>query len=115
MPPRPRDAFGDARVMPRPAWIGAFLLAAWILGVAAAPVSARDFAGRIANVSGSSLQVESRMGDSRSFQKGPGTRVTGARKSWGELRPGDSVVVSWSLSDSRPVAHQVRVGATGSR
>ncbi len=115
MPPQPRDAFGRRRLAPGAAWVTALLLAGLLCLLAAAPASARDFAGRVASVSGSSLRVESRMGDSRSFQKGPRTKVTGARNSWGELRPGDSVVVSWSLSDSKPVAHQVRVGAVGSR
>ena len=91
------------------------LLAGLIAVLCAVPASARDFAGRVASVSASSLRVESRMGDSRSFQKGPGTKVSGARKSWGDLRAGDSVVVSWSLSDSKPVAHHVRVGSAASR
>lgn len=94
---------------------GMAVVLALALAVFALPAAARDFAGKVASVSSRMLQVESRMGDTRDFEKGSDTVVSGARKRWDELAVGDSVVVSWSLGDSKPVAHQVRVRSAGSR
>jgi len=80
----------------------------WLAGVAHA-ADLRDFSGTVEAISGGSVTVESRMGGSRSFARRSDTRVAGARKKWEEIRPGDRVVVSWSISDAKPEARGIRV------
>lgn len=95
------------------ALLGAALLGAAILSLALAlPAAAqglRDFSGQITAAGGQAIQVKNRQGDSLGFQRGPGTVVSGAKSSWESLAVGDSVTVSWKLSDQPRLAHRVRV------
>lgn len=66
--------------------------------LAAAPATAqvREFNGKVVGVSGGSLSVESRRGETLTFAKGPATKVQG-KPGWGALAVGDRVLVRWQL------------------
>ena len=88
-----------------------FAVAAAVLAPGSA--RARDFTGTIEAVSERSVDVESRMGDRRSFNRSPKTQVSGAKSEWAQLRRGDRVVVSWSFSDAASQARRIRVVGGG--
>lgn len=78
---------------------------------AAAPGVAqiREFAGRVAIVTSSKLVVDSPMGDQLTFVLSPKTRVRGAKRDLGEIRPADQVTVHWSSETGGPAAERVVV------
>jgi hypothetical protein len=91
--------------------VAAALGAALALSLAAAPARAdhRDFAGKVSKVSEKRITVENRMGDRRSFVRGPKTTVKGGPGNWEGVRPGDEVIVDWHLKDQPPRARKIRV------
>jgi len=90
------------------------LLAALLL---AAPLPAtgqlREFTGRVERVSGDTLVVANRMGDTMSFARAEATVVRGAKSSWSELASDDRVSVSWKFADEPRTAWVVRVHERG--
>jgi hypothetical protein len=106
-------ALATRRTLRRGRVVGTRILGAAILSLLLAlPAAAqglRDFSGQITSAGGQTIQVKNRQGDSLGFQRAPGTVVSGAKSSWEGLAVGDSVTVSWKLSDQPRVAHRVRV------
>ncbi len=71
--------------------------------------SLREFSGVISAAGADQIAVANRQGDSLSFRRADGTKVSGAKSSWGSLAEGDGVIVSWKLGERPPIAHRVRV------
>lgn len=91
-----------------------FALVLLVAGGVAVAAELRDFYGKVVAAGGGRLTVVGRAGDERSFVRTDATRVEGRRKSWGALRPGDTVVVAWSIEDDPVAARRVRVVSTAS-
>jgi hypothetical protein len=64
----------------------------------------------IQKVSGNELMVDNRMGDKLKFKPAGEVPVSGEGKtSWGELKRGDWVLVTWEMFDKPRIAYEVKV------
>ena len=94
--------------LPRIALFAIAVAAIVVAGSGAAQAQIRDFSGRIVQVSGSQLIVDS-AGDKIAFVPVANVKVTGRRSSVGELKKNDRVTISWKLADSPRKAYKIVV------
>lgn len=85
------------------------LLLALVPASAAAEVQLREFTGRIQEIDGGRIVVDSRMDDRMIFVRFEQTAVRGRRSAWSELEREDWVTVSWKFVDRPKKAYVVRV------
>ena len=69
----------------------------------------RDFVGTVEQISQQQLVVVNRKNDRMSFARSEATTVSGGKGSWGAIAAGDSVSVSWMMTDNPLVAYRVVV------
>jgi hypothetical protein len=69
----------------------------------------REFSGTVSEISADKMAIENRQGDRVSFRRFEATTVTGAKKSWQAVEPGDRVSVSWKMVDKPRVAYKIVV------
>jgi len=94
-----------------------YIVLASILFVAAlmaapslATAQMREFSGRVDKISKKKMIVDNRQGDKVSFVPIETTEVEGQEKtSWGDLKKGDWVKVSWKFIDKPRKAYKVVV------
>ena len=105
---RPTPTPGQTAVTLRRGVLGGLLLAGALAFVLALPAVASEFTGTVASVSGSKLTVE-RAGARVVFSKASDVVVGGKRSAWSAIAKGDTVSVSWKISDKPPRAYRVSV------
>jgi hypothetical protein len=91
------------------AWPALIALALPLLVANAASAEFRDFSGTVAEITSDKLVIDNRRGDRVSFKRSDATTVTGAKQSWQAIEVGDSVSVSWQMTDQPRIAHKVVV------
>jgi hypothetical protein len=69
----------------------------------------RDFSGTVSEITSDKMVIDNRRGDRVSFKRSEATTVTGAKQSWQAIQVGDSVSVSWTMTDKPRIAHKVVV------
>jgi len=69
----------------------------------------RDFSGTVSAISKDKMVIDNRRGDRVSFVRAETTTVTGAKQTWQAIAVGDSVSVSWKMTDQPRIAHKVVV------
>jgi len=92
-------------------------IAFWVLLAVVVPVSLanaqpaefRDFSGTVSAITSDKMVIDNRRGDRVSFVRSDTTAVTGVKQSWQAIKVGDSVTVSWKMTDQPRIAHKVVV------
>ena len=100
---------GMRKVSDRVALLSLIALALPLLVANPASTEFRDFSGTVAEITSDKLVIDNRRGDRVSFKRSEATAVTGARQSWRAIEVGDSVSVSWKMTDQPRIAHKVVV------
>ena len=97
------------KVSGRIALLALIALALPLILPSAASAEYRDFSGTVAEISGDKMVIDNRRGDRVSFKRSEATTVSGAKTSWGAIKEGDRVSVSWKMVDKPRIAHKVVV------